>query len=31
MDTGKLLFGRITSKEAQGRWPQIGIKIYLQE
>ena len=31
MDAGKLLFGRITSKEMQGAWLKIGIKVYLHE
>lgn len=31
MDAGKLLFGRITSKENHGKWLKIQIKIYLQE
>ena len=31
MDAGKLLFGRITSKEMQGAWLKIGIKVFLQE
>ena len=31
MDAGKLLFGRIASKEWQGSWLKIDIKIYLHE
>ncbi len=31
MDAGKLLFGRITSKESQGDWVRIRIDIYLHE
>jgi len=31
MDAGKLLFGRITSKEKKGKWLKIDIKIYLQD
>lgn len=31
MDAGKLLFGRITSKEMQGNWLKIQIKVYLHE
>ena len=31
MDAGKLLFGRITSKEMQGSWLKIEIKVYLHE
>lgn len=31
MDAGKLLFGRITSKEMQGSWLKIAVKIYLHE
>ncbi len=31
MDAGKLLFGRIASKEGQGGWLKIDIKIYLHE
>lgn len=31
MDAGKLLFSRITSKEMQGAWLKIGIKVYSQE
>jgi hypothetical protein len=31
MDAGKLLFGRITSKDMQGNWLRIDIKIYLHE
>ena len=31
MDAGKLLFGRIASKEWQGGWLKIDIKIYLHE
>lgn len=31
MDAGKLLFGRIDSKEMRGGWLKIGIKVYLHE
>lgn len=31
MDAGKLLFGRISSKEGSGRWVKINIKVYLHE
>ena len=31
MDAGKLLFGRIASKEWQSGWLKIDIKIYLHE
>lgn len=31
MDAGKLLFGRISSKEKKGNWVKIGIKVYLHE
>ena len=31
MDAGKLLFGRITSKEMKGNWLKIKIKVYLHE
>lgn len=31
MDAGKLLFGRISSKESSGKWVKIHIKIFLQE
>jgi hypothetical protein len=31
MDAGKLLFGKISSKEMQGSWLKIGIKVYLHE
>lgn len=31
MDAGKLLFGRITSKEMQGSWLKMRIKVYLHE
>ena len=31
MDAGKLLFGRITSKELMGNWVKIGIKVFLKE
>lgn len=31
MDAGKLLFGRIASKDMQGNWLKIGIKVFLQE
>ena len=31
MDAGKLIFGRITSKEMQGNWLKIEIKVYLHE
>ena len=31
MDAGKLLFGKITSKEMVGSWLKIGIKVYLHE
>lgn len=31
MDAGKLLFGRILSKEGSGRWVRINIKVYLHE
>jgi len=31
MDAGKLLFGQISSKEMQGSWLKISIKVYLHE
>ncbi len=31
MDAGKLLFGKITSKELKGKWLKINIRIFLQE
>ena len=31
MDAGKLLFGKIESKEKKGSWVKINIKVYLQE
>ena len=31
MDAGKYLFGRIASKERQGSWLKVEIKIYLRE
>lgn len=31
MDAGKLLFGRISSKEMKGKWLRIEIKVYLHE
>jgi len=31
MDAGKLLFGRITLKEMQGKWLKIDIKVFLNE
>lgn len=31
MDAGKLLFGRISSKEQKGKWLKIGIKVFLHE
>lgn len=31
MDAGKLLFGKITSKETKGKWVKIKIGIYLHE
>ena len=31
MDAGKLLFGRITSKEMAGNWLKIEIKVFLHE
>jgi hypothetical protein len=31
MDAGKLLFGRISSKETRGNWLKIGIKVFLHE
>ncbi|MDD2428869.1 MAG: HIRAN domain-containing protein [Eubacteriales bacterium] len=31
MDAGKLLFGRITSKELRGSWLRIDIKVFLLE
>lgn len=31
MDAGKLLFGRITSKEIHGKWIKIRIKVFLHE
>ena len=31
MDAGKLLFGKIVSKEMQGDWLKLKIKIYLHE
>ncbi len=31
MDAGKLLFGRLESKEWQGNWLKAGIRIYLRD
>lgn len=31
MDAGKLLFGKITSKDVKGSWIKIDIKVYLHE
>lgn len=31
MEAGKLLFGKITSKEKKGSWVKLGIKVYLHE
>ena len=31
MDSGKLLFGRISAKEKTGSWVKISIKVYLHE
>ncbi len=31
MDAGKLLFGKITSKEKKGSWVKLSIKVYLHE
>ena len=31
MDAGKLLFGRVSSKEMQGEWLKLDVKIYLHE
>lgn len=31
MDAGKLLFGRISTKEKKGKWIKIEIKVYLHE
>ena len=31
MDAGKLLFGKITTKETKGKWHKIRIDIYLHE
>jgi hypothetical protein len=31
MDAGKLLYGRISSKEMRGKWLKIGIKVFLKE
>ena len=31
MDAGKLLFGKITSKEKKGSWVKIYIKVFLHE
>lgn len=31
MDAGKLLFGRISSKELKGKWLRMEMKIYLHE
>lgn len=31
MDAGKLLFGKISSKEMKGKWLKLEIKIYLHE
>lgn len=31
MDAGKLLFGKITTKEKKGSWVKLGIKVYLHE
>ena len=31
MDAGKMLFGKISSKEIIGSWVKIGIKVYLHE
>lgn len=31
MDAGKLLFGRVSSKDMKGEWLWIGIKVYLKD
>lgn len=31
MDAGKMLFGKITSKELRGKWLKLEMKIYLHE
>ena len=31
MDAGKLVFGKITSKEMKGKWLKLGIGIYLRD
>jgi len=31
MDAGKLLFGRVSSKDMKGEWLRIGIKVYLKD
>ena len=31
MDAGKVIFGRIVSKDRQGKWLKIDIKVYLHE
>lgn len=31
MDAGKLIYGRITTKECQGNWVKIDLKIYLKD
>ena len=31
MDAGKLLFGRITSKEITGNWLKLGLSVFLHE
>ena len=31
MDAGKLIFGRIASKELKGNWVKIGIKVFLND
>jgi len=31
MDAGKVIFGRIISKDRQGKWLKIDIKVYLHE
>lgn len=31
MDAGKLLFGKVSSKEMKGEWLRIGLKVYLKD
>lgn len=31
MDAGKLLFGKVSSKEIKGEWLRIGLKVYLKD